>query len=387
MQRRQFIKSMAATLVLFKTPNAVAKALSASSPKSGNKKIIWVVLRGAMDSLHTLVPTFDTELSVLRPKLLASIKDDLLMLDNGFALHPSLSNLHQWYKKGELLPITAVSSGYAKRSHFDGQDYLESGLANIDHDTGWLGRAVNMKDKQALAIANSTPISLRSSEASTWYPSQLKEADEDVYQALMKMYQNDELLINRLEDGLAVKEMADTMVGDRTLNIKKKGQFIELSKSCANLMMGNNGVDCAMLELGGWDTHNNQATRLSRQLKALDQGLKALKDGLKDQWKDTVVVVATEFGRTVKENGTGGTDHGTASAMFIAGGSVNGGKVLGDWPGLKNNQLFEQRDLMPTSNTFSWLATVLSQQWSLSDNQLKAVFPQVDKRTVKLFLG
>ncbi|AAZ28269.1 DUF1501 domain-containing protein [Colwellia psychrerythraea] len=387
MQRRQFIKSMAATLVLFKTPNAVAKALSATSPKSGNKKIIWVVLRGAMDSLHTLVPTFDTELSVLRPKLLASIKDDLLMLDNGFALHPSLSNLHQWYKKGELLPITAVSSGYAKRSHFDGQDYLESGLTNIDHDTGWLGRAVNMKEKQALAIANSTPISLRSSEASTWYPSQLKEADEDVYQALMKMYQNDELLINRLEDGLAVKEMADTMVGDRALNIKKKGQFIELSKSCANLMMGNNGVDCAMLELGGWDTHNNQATRLSRQLKALDQGLKALKDGLKDQWQDTVVVVATEFGRTVKENGTGGTDHGTASAMFIAGGSVNGGKVLGNWPGLKNNQLFEQRDLMPTSNTFSWLATVVSQQWSLSDNQLKAVFPHVDKRTVKLFVG
>jgi uncharacterized protein (DUF1501 family) len=118
-----------------------------------------------------------------------------------------------------------------------------------------------------------------------------------------------------------------------------------------------------MLELGGWDTHNNQAARLKRQLSELDQGLEQLKKGLKDQWQNTVVIVATEFGRTAKENGTGGTDHGTASAMSLAGCAVKGGEVLGDWPGLKNSQLFEQRDLMPTTNTFSWMAGVVNHHW------------------------
>lgn len=385
MKRRNFIKSMAASLVLFQAPSFAASILSSaknSPTNSSNKKIVWIVLRGAMDSLHTLVPTFDAELAQLRPKLLSSIQDDLLMLDGGYGLHPSLKNMHQWYKNKELLPIAAVSSGYQSRSHFSGQDFLESGLANIDHDSGWLGRVLNIKHKKALAIANSIPISLRgSSAANTWYPSQLKEAEDDVYQSLMKMYQEDELLSNRLMSGLEINEMA----GAANKSIKRKGKFIQLSKACAGLMKGDNGVDCAMLELGGWDTHNNQAVRLSKQLEELDQGLEQLKTGLQEQWQDTVVIIATEFGRTAKENGTAGTDHGTASAMFLAGGAINGGKVLGDWPGLSNDKLFEQRDLMPTTSIFSWIAATLNQHWLLTDDELTAVFPQAPKVELKLF--
>ncbi|KGJ89237.1 DUF1501 domain-containing protein [Thalassotalea sp. ND16A] len=116
--------------------------------------------------------------------------------------------------------------------------------------------------------------------------------------------------------------------------------------------------------------------RLTRQLSDLDKGLAALKDELGDYWQNTVVMVATEFGRTARENGTVGTDHGTGSAMFIAGGAIKGGQVLGQWPGLKNEQLFNGRDLMPTSNTFSWMGAVLQQHWQLSDSQIAKIFPQ-----------
>jgi len=142
-----------------------------------------------------------------------------------------------------------------------------------------------------------------------------------------------------------------------------------------------------MLELGGWDTHNNQANRLSKKLTELDTGLAELKAGLGAEWKNTVVIIGTEFGRTAKENGTGGTDHGTGSAMFLAGGALNGGRVLGQWPGLADNQLFEQRDLMPTTNSFSWIANVLVQQWKFSHEELFQVFPHLTAYDEKLLIS
>jgi uncharacterized protein (DUF1501 family) len=315
----------------------------------------------------------------LRPKLSTSFNSPLLPLEKGFALHPSLRNLHHWYQEKSLLPIVAVSSGYAKRSHFDGQDFLESGKGEIDHDSGWLARAIEVKSKSALAIARSTPISLRSSlvrseQVNTWYPSKFKSADEDIYAALNELYKNDTALKENLTSALKVKGLvAENAEGNK----KQKGKFVDLAKSCAKLITAEQGVDCAMLELGGWDTHNNQSNRLSRKLTELDTGLAELKAGLGDEWQNTVVIIGTEFGRTAKENGTGGTDHGTASALFLAGGAVNGGKVKGRWPGLEPDELFQQRDLMPTSNSFSWMASVLSQHWQFSEQELQQVFPQV----------
>ena len=372
-KRRQFIKAFGASLVLLNS-GYIATSFSASNKKQGNKKLVWVVLRGAMDSLDTVVPTFDNSLASLRPKLQQGLKAHLLPLDDGYALHPSLVHFKQLYKDKQLLPIVAVGSGYGARSHFDGQDYLESGLQTIDHDSGWLGRAVNLQNKKTLAVARSIPISLREKEngnVSTWYPTKLKEAGEDVYQTLLHLYQDDPLLLSRLKNGLAVKEMANMGRSSK----KKVGKFINLTKSCAKLMIGDKGADCAMLELGGWDTHNNQINRLARQLETLDQGLKSLQIGLGDEWKNTVVVVASEFGRTAKENGTGGTDHGTGGAMFFAGGAIKGGRVLGDWPGLKQEQLFKNRDLKATTNSFSWIAAMLAQQFSMSSAEIKRVFP------------
>jgi len=321
----------------------------------------------------------------LRPKLSTSFKAPLLPLERGFALHPSLKNLHAWYQKKDLLPIVAVSTGYPRRSHFDGQDFLESGKSDIDHDSGWLARAIDVKQKQALAVARATPISLRSSEqVKTWYPSNLKNADDDIYSAIAKLYQHDELLRENLQNGLEVRGL----VGAQKRNKKKRqGKFIDLTKACAKLMVGEQGIECSMLELGGWDTHNNQSGRLEQKLTELDNGLAELKAGLGDEWQNTVVVIGTEFGRTAKENGTGGTDHGTGSALFLAGGAVAGGKIEGQWPGLKPQELFEQRDLMPTTNSFAWFGNVLAQHWHFSEQELIQVFPHMKAYNKKLVLS
>jgi uncharacterized protein (DUF1501 family) len=375
LSRRKFIKMAGASLAVLSFPMSSAFATESLKANKNSPKIVWVVLRGALDSLHTIVPTFDPQYKKLRPKLSSSFKTPLLPLEKGFALHPALKNMHNWYQDKSMLPIVAVSSGYPERSHFDGQDFLESGKGEIDQDSGWLARAIDIKNKKALAVSRSTPISLRSSDhVNTWYPSKLKNSDDDIYSALNQLYQYDEVLKENLEKGLEVKGLVET---ETSKNKKRSGKFIELTKACAKLMVGDEGLDCAMLELGGWDTHNNQSNRLQQKLTELDKGLAALKAGFGKEWQNTVVIIGTEFGRTVKENGTGGTDHGTGSALILAGGAVNGGKVQGRWPGLNNDELFEQRDLMPTSNSFAWFGNVLSQHWQFSEQELKHVFPDI----------
>jgi len=375
LSRRKFIKMAGAGLAVLSFPMSSPFAKESLKVNKNSPKIVWVVLRGALDSLHTIVPTFDPQYKKLRPKLSSSFKTPLLPLEKGFSLHPALKNMHNWYQNKSMLPIVAVSSGYPKRSHFDGQDFLESGKGEIDQDSGWLARAIDIKNKKALAISQSTPISLRSSDqVNTWNPSKLKDADDDIYSALGQLYQYDEALKENFEKGLEVKGLVDI---DISKNKKRSGKFIELTKACSNLMVGDEGLDCAMLELGGWDTHNNQSNRLQQKLTELDKGLAALKAGFGKEWQNTVVIIGTEFGRTVKENGTGGTDHGTGNALLLAGGAIKGGKVKGRWPGLNDDELFAQRDLMPTSNSFGWIGSVLSQHWKFSEKELLQVFPHM----------
>lgn len=373
MLRRDFLKALVASLVVYQQP-----LLAVTQGTTTQPKVVWVMLRGALDALHTVVPTFEPTLKTLRPNLYHSISNKWLplaqakSLQQGYALHPALINLHQWYQKQQLLPIVAVSSGFQKRSHFEGQDYLESALSTPDPDNGWLARAIKAKNKQAIAIAQSTPISLRGAKqlSNTWYPSRFPDAEQQTYQALQHLYQDDPQLLGRLHEGIAM----DALLDEQRMAKKQQGNFVNLCGSCAQLL-AQPTLDCAMLTLGGWDTHKSQSGQLQRQLSLLDNGLQALKTALGPQWDNTLVIVATEFGRTVKENGTRGTDHGTASALFLAGGKINGGQVLGDWPGLQPEQLYQQRDLKATSQHFDWIAAALQQHWQLSDQQLQTLFP------------
>ncbi|TEW53730.1 DUF1501 domain-containing protein [Psychromonas sp. RZ22] len=377
MLRRDFLKALAASLVIYQSP-----LLATTKATHHQPKVVWIVLRGALDSLHTVIPTFEPNLINLRPTLYPTIQNELLPLSKGYALHPSLINLHQWYQQKQLLPVIAVYSGYKKRSHFDGQDYLESALKIPDLDNGWLSRSIKVKNKHAIAISQSTPISLRGAKqlSNTWYPSRLPNAEHDTFSALQTLYQGSPQLLARLQEGLTMDSMLDT----KNKKAKQNGNFINLSRSCGQLLKQKN-TDCAMLTLGGWDTHKNQAGLLKRQLSVLDNGLQALKTELATQWDDTLVIVATEFGRTARENGTRGTDHGTASALFLAGGKINGGEVLGDWPGLNETQLYQQRDLKPTSNSFDWIAASIQQHWHLNNQQIQQTFPTSSPYQGKIF--
>ncbi|MCA0892139.1 DUF1501 domain-containing protein [Microbulbifer agarilyticus] len=367
MERRKFLALGGASLALLSS----ATLGNPLKPNKSNPKFIWLVLRGALDSLHTLVPTFETELERHRPKLFGSIKEDLLPISDSFALHPALKNLHQWYGQKELLPVVAVSTGYDGRSHFDGQDFMESGLGKIEHDSGWIARALESKGKSGIAISRSIPIAMRGSDRTTnWFPSRMEGSGEEIYQSILNLYQYEPALANNFEKGLSMKAAAAGQMGS-----SRPGAFPELAEACAKLMLADNTLDCALLELDGWDTHNRQAPRLNTKLAELDQGLSALKQALGPEWDNTVIAVSTEFGRTIRENGTAGTDHGTGSAMFLAGGAVDGGRILGQWPGLKPKQLFENRDLQPTSNVYDWLADALQQHWQLNRTQTAAIFP------------
>jgi uncharacterized protein (DUF1501 family) len=380
--RRNFVKGAAAGWIFVQSGAALGLNISTINNAIPNKKLVWIFLRGALDALHTVVPTSDPDLMSHRGALLTPIKNKLLPLEKGYALHPSLSFLHQLYEQKQMAPIVAVASGYRERSHFDAQDQMESGLNVTDHNNGWLARVSEQIQANGIAISRSVPIALRSQtqRAETWYPSSFPEADEDLLSRLSEMYESDSALSENLNAVIAQKHNPNMQMEE-----KKRVNFPYLAQRCGELLSNNKIVQCAMLEIGGWDTHSNQQGRLSRQLKQLDDGIFKLKSALTNTWDDTLVVVSTEFGRTVAVNGTQGTDHGTASAMFLLGGAlakfdrkkaqIRGGHVHGTWPGLSSERLFEARDLMPTSDIRDWISEALTAHWQLTSSQINAIFP------------
>ena len=370
-QRRQVLRAMG-TMGLGAAAWSTPFGALANTKAAGSQKVVWVVLRGAMDSLHAMVPTFDKSLMDHRASLVEPILNDLLPLSDGFGFHPALKGMHQLFQEKQLAPVVAVATNYRSRSHFEGQDALESGILPIDHDSGWLNRALQISGREGLAVARSMPISMRGdAETRTWYPGGINDSRDLLYEQMQALYQYDDKLNNRLEEGLETMQMT----GD--ISVRRRAQNNTLISACAKLLKDENGADCAMIEIGGWDTHKAQLAGLNRQFEQLDAGLMLLKDELGKDWNQTLVIIATEFGRTVRVNGTAGTDHGTASTLLLAGGAVNGGQILGDWPGLAEKELYEGRDLMPTSDLRAWIGASLNQHWALNSDDLTAIFPDL----------
>lgn len=377
MQRRRFLSFLGASLTVW--PISDVSALQHISPPGNRKKILWIMLRGAMDSLHAVIPVFDPNLNRHRSALIDPIRSQFRQMDRGFYLHPDLKFLHKLYTNKQLTPIVATATSHRSRSHFDAQDALESAITPTDHDSGWLARALSHYHGTGLALAQSIPITLRgNTQVKAWYPSKLPKANDDLYERLMMLYQDDLALKTKLT------QIIDTKKHIKDIKTSRHPKLNAITSTCAQLMRGPNGVDCAMIEMDGWDTHNNLVHRLSRQFTELDQGIEALQKGLQEQWKDTVVIMASEFGRTVAINGTKGSDHGTAGAIFLAGGAINGGQVRGAWPGLGTPDLYENRDLKATSNIFDWIATLTQQHWELSNNQIEQTFPNTSKIRLNL---
>ncbi len=348
-----------------------------------DSRFVFVVLRGGMDGLSAVPPYAEPQYQRLRGQL-AIGADDVLKLDGTFGLHPALSNMYAMYESGELAVLHAVATPYRERSHFDGQNVLENGTdVPGSRRDGWLNRAVGYDEtsRRAIALSQNIPLVLRGdSSVTSWAPSRLPEADDDTLARLADLYSNDPHLAGRLEEALAAREVAGEMGGGRNSRGNQLGPVIS---AAGRFLSAPDGPRIAVLETGGWDTHANQGAAqgvLATRLRFLDQGIAALKRELGDVWQETVVVVATEFGRTVAVNGTRGTDHGTAGCAFVAGGAVQGGRIIADWPGLGSRDLHDERDLQPTLDLRSAFKGVLSDHFDATREELdRHIFPGSDE--------
>ncbi len=368
LDRRRFMGAAA----LLATPHvAFAKVATA-------RRFVFVVQRGAADGLNTVVPYADPAYAELRGAL-AIDPASTLRLDGSFGLHPALVQLHQMHTAGQARFIHAVASSYRERSHFDAQNVLESGAsAPYQLKDGWLNRLVRMlpaDDKAAIAFASAVPMALRgSAPVVTYAPSNLPEADDDLLQRVEQLYARDAQLHGLWSSALDARGMAG---GSGSAGRGERRQdSAALGRMAAGFLARPDGPRIAMIETTGWDTHSAQNARLATQLRGLDALIAALRDGLGPVWADTVVLVATEFGRTARANGTGGTDHGTGAAAMLAGGAVLGGAVVSDWPGLAPGQLLEGRDLKPTLGLDVLVASACAQTFGLDLGlTLRTLFP------------
>lgn len=331
------------------------------------RRLVLLIQRGAADGLATLAPTGDPAYAGLRGDL-ASDLVGLPKLGGLFALHPSLPQLGALYGKGEVLFAHAVASPYRDRSHFDGQNVLETGGAlPYDRKDGWMNRLIGLLPGpgiKGLAVSATVPTALRGDvQVASYAPSNLPDAPQDLLQRVSMLYEGDAQLHALWNEALATRAMAGELGLGTARGAAAAGKLI------ASLMAGPEGARIVMAESGGWDTHAGQKNRLANQLTGLDAVLAALRENLGAAWKDTLVVVATEFGRTAAVNGTGGTDHGTASLAMMLGGTVAGGRILTDWPGLGPSQLYEGRDLKPTMSIDALLAGAIAGHFGLDPAQ------------------
>jgi len=359
-------------------------------------RFVFIILRGALDGLSAVPPYGDSAYAALRGSLALPMPGSAggaLPLDNLFALHPRLGFLHESFSARELTVLHAVATPYRERSHFDGQDVLESGVVRPHaSESGWLNRALAAQDsvprRLGVALGSNVPLVMRGPvEVASWSPSHLASLSEDTLQRVTDLYASDSLLSQRLADALASDQIAaeDQPPGDDMMTPASgpkpaaAARFVETARAAAGFLGREDGPRVAVLETSGWDTHANEGGsqgQLAQRLAALDAGLRELKTALGPVWRNTAILLATEFGRTAATNGTRGTDHGTGSAAFLLGGAVAGGRVHCDWPSLGSSSLYEGRDLKPTLDLRAAIKGVLHEQLEVSDRALDtAVFP------------
>ncbi|WP_298744090.1 DUF1501 domain-containing protein [uncultured Brevundimonas sp.] len=349
---------------------------------SDRPKLVVIIARGAMDGLSVVVPHGDRDYAAKRGVVAISPPGEVggaLPLDSDFGIHPAMARLHGLAVAGQARFAPAVAIPARLRSHFDAQDVLESGSARLyGADDGWLNRALSVSGgRRGLAVGSQTPLVLRGPvQTASWTPGGPGRTDERVAAALMDLYADDPLLGPALTAGLEV----ETQAVSATEGLELRRNNVEgLGEAVARFMIAEEGPDVVTLSLDGYDTHARQGAAqgvLANQLRIQDRVIGGLRDGLGETWARTVIVVATEFGRTVRANGTGGTDHGTGSALILAGGALRPGGIVGDWPGLSDGVLFEGRDLAPTADIRSVFKGVLRDHMGLDRAALDTVvFP------------
>jgi uncharacterized protein (DUF1501 family) len=346
------------------------------------RKLVVIVARGAMDGLSVAVPIGDPDYQQLRQSI-AIPADQVLAMDSAFGLHPKLKTLHALQQAGQARIAPAVAIPQRIRSHFEAQDLLETGGAQLyAASTGWLNRTLQAAQPnrpiKALSIGAQEPLILRGPvQSESWSPGgRITPNTNRVVTALTDLYAGDPLLGPALATGLKVEDEANVINGGKPLQGSDVKSF---AVTAAKFLTAPDGPSIAVLSLDGFDTHARQGAaegQLANRLGIMDDVLTGLQQGMGDQWKNTVVVIATEFGRTARVNGTGGTDHGTASTVILAGGALKPGGIVGDWPTLQQTKLFENRDLAPTLDVRAIFKGVLVEHLGIDGRALETVvFP------------
>lgn len=414
--RRRLLKGGSASLALW---SFIPRSAIAGTR---DPRLLTVILRGGLDGIALIAPVGDPEYQKLRGNLAipASGTGAGLPLDSMFMLNANMPFLHGLYQKGQALGVHAVATPYRGRSHFDGQDVLESGQPGTGRvDDGWMNRALNglpsagtAAPKKGLAMGAVVPLVMRGqAPVLSWIPKTYNlPLRESTIARLNELYSvTDPMLAKAFAEGLEIDRIS--MAGSAVppaqpaapMSAGKSPQpsqpktaqqpqqaaqpaaprpfrdFVDAAEAAAKFLAAADGPRIGALSYNGWDTHANEGViqgQLGNRLAGLDAAIQALHNGMGENWKDTIVVIITEFGRTARVNGTEGTDHGTGMAALLVGGAVKGGRVIADWPGLSEKALFENRDLMPTRDLRTVLKGVLRDHVGVPEGVLtKTVFP------------
>ena len=369
MDRRIFLKGLGVMGCSVAAHPMLTTLTLAAAP--GENRLVVIILRGAMDGLDVVQPRGDRDLAAARPGVLAQAQD----LDGFFALHEGLSGLMPLWQAGELAFVHATSTPYRdKRSHFDGQDLLEAGtgtdLAPAAQRDGWLNRLLSVLpgagSETAWAVGREAmPILAGAAPAESWAPDQDIALSAPARTLLEQVYAEDVLFHAASATAFGLAGMAEAEGQDTDM----------IADFVAERLRGPARI--AAFSLTGWDAHKGQERAILKPLDRLQRAVLRLKNGVgAEVWGRTVVMALTEFGRTGRQNGSGGTDHGTGGAMLVAGGAVRGGQVHGRWPGLAEADLYDRRDLMPTSDVRDWAAQAMAGLFGLDRTVLEqAIFP------------
>lgn len=362
---------------------------------SRDVRFVCIVLRGGLDGIAAVAPLGDPDYQRQRGDLALRINGShpAIRLDDFFALHPSMPNFARLFRSGQAAIVHAANTPYAKRSHFDGQDVLESGYAGPGRvDSGWLNRLIatlpageRIASRGALGIGAIPPLVVRGkAPVIGWAPTQFQRPGEDLVQRVLDLYaeRDPELSLSLSRglnaDGLARHHNMGAAASSIPAASNPAGMKL-IAEGAARLIAAEDGPRIAALALEGWDTHANEggATgQLATRLGGLDDAIAAFETVLGEKWRDTMLMVTTEFGRTVRINGTSGTDHGVGTVILLAGGAVKGGRVIADWPGLADKVLVDGRDLAATTDLRAVAKGMLTELFDVSPRMLaEQVFP------------
>jgi uncharacterized protein (DUF1501 family) len=358
-------------------------------------RLLVIILRGALDGLAAVPPVGDPGWVAARNDNALTLDGKLpaLKLDDFFALHPAMPNFHRLYNAGDALIVHASATGYRDRSHFDGQDVLESGMPEPGAtESGWLNRTwaslvpegkAQTQRGQTFAVGPVVPLVARGpAPVLPWAPQRLPPASDDTVTRLIALYRTtDPEFAHVLEERMKLAPITrgQQNTAESAAAASQRAYFSEAVGGAAKVLAHPDGPRVGAVALDGWDTHAQEGVltgRLTSLLGALDGAIAAAEKEMGPAWRETVIAIVTEFGRTVHINGTDGTDHGTATVALLAGGAVKGGRVIADWPGLKEANLYEGRDLKPTTDVRGVIKGVLADHLRVDERALStSVFP------------